>query len=65
MQWKNQMENLNAATHNPVGSVLSELTDTEMDTVAGGVQALGFTDGNCLYSITADCTPWLLGCGKL
>ncbi|EJR57625.1 hypothetical protein IK3_05342, partial [Bacillus toyonensis] len=26
MQWKNQMENLNAATHNPVGSVLSELT---------------------------------------
>ncbi|EJQ80079.1 hypothetical protein IK3_05341, partial [Bacillus toyonensis] len=54
-----------AATHNPVGSVLSELTDTEMDTVAGGVQALGFTDGNCLYSITADCTPWLLGCGKL
>jgi len=57
------MENLNAATHNPVGSVLSELTDTEMDTVAGGVQALGFTDGNCLATITADCTDWLPICG--
>ncbi|MDH6560305.1 hypothetical protein M2304_004714, partial [Stenotrophomonas sp. 1198] len=52
-----------AATHNPVGSVLSELTDTEMDTVAGGVQALGFTDGNCLATITADCTDWLPICG--
>ena len=56
------MENLNAATHNPVGSVLSELTDTEMDTVAGGVQALGFTDGNCIVTITADCA-WLPICG--
>ncbi|RXK25620.1 hypothetical protein FH498_01200 [Bacillus velezensis] len=56
------MENLNAATYNPVGSVLSELTDTEMDTVAGGAQALGFTDGNCLATITADCTPWIWGC---
>ncbi|MEM5609104.1 hypothetical protein COE81_20165 [Bacillus wiedmannii] len=63
MQWKNQMENLNATTHNPVGSVLSELTDTEMDTVAGGAQALGFTDGNCLATITADCTDWLPICG--
>ncbi|PGX30676.1 hypothetical protein COE33_09610 [Bacillus anthracis] len=62
MQWKNQMENLNAATHNPVGSVLSELTDTEMDTVAGGAQALGFTDGNCIVTITADCTAWLPIC---
>ena len=53
------MENLNATTYNPVGSVLSELTDTEMDTGSGGVQALGFTDGNCLATITADYTPWI------
>ncbi|EEL19530.1 MULTISPECIES: hypothetical protein [Bacillus] len=53
------MENLNATTYNPVGSVLSELPATEMDTVAGGAQALGFTDGNCLATITADYTPWI------
>lgn len=57
------MENTNTATYNPVGSVLSELTDTEMDTVAGGAQAQGFTDGNCVKSITADCTPgWTWVC---
>ncbi|HFJ9318706.1 MULTISPECIES: hypothetical protein [Bacillus] len=56
------MENLNATTYNPVGSVLSELTDTEMDTGSGGVQALGFTDGNCLATITADYTPWIEIC---
>ncbi|MBD8840894.1 hypothetical protein MHB85_30070 [Paenibacillus sp. FSL K6-4396] len=63
MKLKNQMENTNTATYNPVGSVLSELTDTEMDTVAGGAQAQGFTDGNCVKSITADCTPgWTWVC---
>ncbi|KKO53254.1 hypothetical protein [Paenibacillus sp. DMB20] len=60
MNWKNQVENLKLDTCNPVGSVLSELTDTEMETVAGGVQAQGFTDGNCLKTVTSDCW-WICG----
>lgn len=49
------MANLKADTENPVGSVLSELTDTEMEMVAGGVGAYGFTDTNCIKTVTADC----------
>ncbi|GGO04986.1 hypothetical protein [Saccharibacillus kuerlensis] len=56
---KHSLEMSNLEMNSPVGGVLSELTDTEMETVAGGATAQGFTDGNCLKSITADCTPWL------
>ncbi|CAI6024918.1 hypothetical protein PAECIP112173_00403 [Paenibacillus sp. JJ-100] len=57
MQWKNQVENLKLDTSNPVGSVLSELTDTEMETVAGG-------DYPHLPSLTKNCSIFtiLSGC---
>ncbi|APQ59184.1 MULTISPECIES: hypothetical protein [Paenibacillus] len=63
-QWKNQIANLKADTENPVGSVLSELTDTEMEMISGGIGAYGFTDGDCIRTITAGCDTvcYIKGC---